>query len=299
MRIGSLVVSAASALLLCAPAAQAQMGGMGPGMGGMGGMGGPGPGPGSGRSSTDDTLPEVDPAIAGNVEACMERGERAFRAQAWLESIAYFRHVTQQFSYSVGMTARAELRLADIAFERGRWAEARGYYRNFVRFHPRHEQVEYAGFRVGLCAFKAIPGSLWVEPPGEERDQAETRNARQQMQEFLQRHPSSPLAAQASDVVAKCEERLAAHELYVAGFYAQRGQWKGVLLRTAGLVEKYPQSPHVGEALALSVEAHARLGDRTAAEADLALLVAQEEAGSKLLARARKALVGEEPSAKP
>ena len=276
------VAGAVGLALLGSSRAVAQMGG-GMGPGGMNSMAGAPPAKGG-----DDVLPEVDESVAGNATLAFARAEKAFQDEDWLQAIAHYRHITQKFSFNLTFAALAELRLADVAFQRERWSEARGYYRQFLRFHPSHEKAEYARFRVGLCAFKAVPRSLWVEPPAEERDQSEAVNALGQMREFMQRHPASSFASEANDIIRRCEDLLAGHELYVARFYARRGKWAAVRLRADGLLQKFPSSSFVAEALTLSVEANATLGDKEAAARQLDLLQKlAPEAG--LLSRARAA----------
>lgn len=273
-----------AALLVCGPVARAQMspGGMGGGMGGMGGA------PPSGKVQ-EDLIPEVDASVAADALKTWERGEAEFAKHNWLDAIAYYRHVMQKFSFNVALAAKSELRLGDVAFERGRFAEARGYYRNFLRFHPRHERADYAAFRVGLCAFKDIPGDLFIEPPSEEKDQTEAKTALAQMRDFLEHYSKSEHVTEAREIVTKCEDKLAAHELYVARFYARREKWKGTVLRTEGLVKTYPHSTLAAEALAMAVEGHAHLGEGDEARRDLETLEALQPP-QKLLDRARQAL---------
>lgn len=244
-------------VLMAAVTARAQSG-MGGGMGGMGGMGGAPPPSGKAQ---EDILPEVDAAVGADAQKTLDRAEKAFANHDWLEAIAHYRHVMQKFAYNVPLASQAELRLGDVAFERGRWSESRGYYRNFLRFHPRHEKADYAAFRIGLCAFKDIPGGIFLEPPSEERDQAEAKAALRQLADFLERYPKSAHVQEAREIITKCEDRLASHELYVAKFYAKRGKWKGVALRTEGLVKTYPNSSLAPEALELAVQAHSKLGE--------------------------------------
>jgi outer membrane protein assembly factor BamD len=283
MRRSLLVVVTSLALV---SQARAQMGGGG--MGGMGGMGGGGAPQGGGRP-VEDVIPEVDPDAGKDAQRSFDRGEQAFGKRDWLEAIAYYRHVMQKFAYNVPLAAMAELRLGDVAFERGKWTESRGHYRNFLRFHPRHEKADYASFRIGLCAFKDIPGGFFFEPPSEERDQAEARAALKQMGDFVERFPKSSYVPEAQEIMRKCEDKLAQHELYVARFYAKREKWKGVVMRAEGLVRSYPHSSLAGEALVLVVEAQSRLGDKAEAERALKTLEALG-AAPELVARARAAL---------
>jgi outer membrane protein assembly factor BamD len=237
----------------------------------------------------EDLIPEVDAEYAADAQKAFDHGEAMYRNREWLDAIAAFRLVTQRFSYNVTLAALAELRLADIAFDRERFTEARGLYRNFVRFHPQHPRVDDAEFRVGLSAFRDIPGDTFIEPPSVERDQTEVKGALREMRGYLERRPGSPHAAEAQEIVRKCEDKLAAHELVVARFYAHEKTWKAVALRADNAVRDFPSSSLVPEALTLSVEAHVHTGTPDAARQSFEALEAMRP-DKKLLARAAKAL---------
>ena len=267
------------ALALVAPVARAQMGG-------MGGMGSPPPAP---KGSGEDLIPDIDPSVAKDPNKSFARGEQEFKEHNWLDAIAYYRHVMQTFAYDVPLAAKAELRLGDVAFEREKYGQARGYYKNFVRFHPGNPQADYAAYRVGLSAFKEIPGDLFFEPPSIEKDQTEVLDALAASRDFVQRFPTSQYVPEAKKVIAKCDEKLAGHELYVARFYQSRGKWKGVVLRADGLVRRYPESKLAPEALYLLTRAHLKLHDKPAAQRDVAQL-AQLAPKAKWTKKAQEAL---------
>lgn len=258
----------------------------------VGGAGGPGSSP---TRNTDDILPEVDKKIADDVDAVFERAEKAFAKRDWLEAIAYFQHVRSKFSYNVPLSAHASLRLGDIAFERQRFPEARAHYKHFLRFHPRHEKADYATFRVGMCAWREVPGDNFFLPPSSEKDQTEVRLALQQMRHFVETYPKSEFVTEASQIVTKCEDKLAAHEMYAARYYEKRSKWRGVQFRSATLVERYPNSTLVPQALVLDVRASAALGETARAEERLRHLESLSPSAD-LLAEARAAL--ESPPAK-
>lgn len=257
------------------------------GAGGMGGMGG---NPGGGQRSAsrnEDILPDIEEAIGADAQKSFAHAEKAFANEEYLEAIAYYQHVRTKFSFNVPLAAMSELRLGDIAFRRERWLEARSYYRTFLRFHPRHEQADYAAFQAGKCTYKEIPEDFFLFPPSTEKDQSDVRAALVQMGEFVRTYPQSKHAAEARQLVADCESRLARHELYVARFYAQKGKWRGTVLRTDGLLRTYPTSPEAAEALVLAVQAHVELGEPDAAKASLARLVALK-ADPKLVSEAER-----------
>lgn len=250
--------------------------------------------PARAQSTAEDLLPEVDETIAADVQKLFERAERAYKKRDWLVAIAHYQKLRTRYSYNVPLASKAELRLGDIAFARERYGEARGYYKTFVRFHPTHEQADYAAFRVGLCAFREIPGDTFIQPPAIEREQTEVRTARSQMQSFLVEHPASEHVAEAKKILTQCEDRLAAHEMYVAKFYARRGKWRGTLMRAERLVADYPASTLAPEALVLAIRAHTALGHADQAQASFERLE-ELQPGDAWVSRGRAALPQKSP----
>jgi outer membrane protein assembly factor BamD len=258
----------------------------------MGGGGGFGQDPAAATKKDNnnaDVLPEIDPKLGNDVNMTFAHAERAFAARDWLEAIAYYQHVRAKFSYSVSLAALSQLRLGDIAFERVKFLEAKEYYKEFVRMHPNHEKRDYASYRLGLCAYKDIPGELFFQPPSSERDQSEVRTARNTMNDFIKDHPRSEYVSDARDIVVKCDDRLANHEWYVANFYANRKKWAGAVLRSEALVKSYPDSTRVPEALILAITGHNQLKQPDEARKDFDALEALNPPKS-MLDRGRAAL---------
>lgn len=253
------------------------------------GMGDP-MGAGNEPPSVDaETLPSVRKNIADDPVKVFEQAERSYGRRDWPMAISHYQHIRDRFPYQLEMAATAELRLADIAFARGRWAEARVLYRNFIRFRPSHPKIDYASLRIGLAAYREIPGEIFLHPPAVERDQSEAREALSLLRDFVRNFPNSEYVSEAQEAIAKCEDFLAGHELYVARFYTSRKKWRGVVMRVDTLMRAFPNSEVVPEALVLAVRAHHALGEIDKAEAVIAEME-HREIDKKLIQRARSYL---------
>ena len=143
----------------------------------------------------------------------------------------------------------AELLSADMAYKRENWEEAAAAYRSFEELHPTHPKIPYVIYRRGLAYLEL---SL---PP--DRDQTGTRNAVEALQKLLFAHPKSEYAADASARLTELRDRLAAHELYVAQYYARKDKYDAALKRLQGLVQNYPDSRYRDEALELALKLEA------------------------------------------
>lgn len=168
-------------------------------------------------------------------------------SQNWEQAIAGFEQVRTKYPYS-SYAALAELRIADAEFGRGRWLEAIDSYQAFVKFHPAHEQLDWAWFRIGESHYKAIPSGFFIFPSPSERDQTEVRAARTSLADFLARYPQSEHAPRARAALDEVVSLLARHELQVADFYASRERWTGAAWRYERVLRDFPGAGFDAEA---------------------------------------------------
>jgi len=158
----------------------------------------------------------------------------------------------------------AELAIADIYYKRGDREQARLAYEDFVRLHPRHEQVGYAIWRIGLCWWKMAP--RWAG-----RDQTTTRQAVNVWTGFDARFPDSEYKGQVAELLGKARDRLARKELVIARFYKHKGpqgevrSWGAVAGRAETVIDRYDDTDQLEPALYLAARALHAWGDTTSA----------------------------------
>jgi outer membrane protein assembly factor BamD len=176
-------------------------------------------------------------------------------AQAEVEKRDYdeaqklFDRIRDEYPFSK-FAVEAELLAADSAFRQEKWEEAAASYRSFEELHPTHPSVAYAIYRRGLAQMKlASP---------DDRDQTATRKALEAFQKLLNAYPGSEYASEARLKLEEARFSLAAHELYVAQYYARKKEYDAALARLRDLVRDYPDTPHRDEALRLATEIKAR-----------------------------------------
>lgn len=187
----------------------------------------------------DNAEPEYTADAAGN----LKKGSEAMDDHDFPAAEKYFEHVKTKFPYQ-DAAREAELRLADNSFAKDSFEEARDRYNNFVKLHPTHPRVDYAAFRAALShlkQFKATASDFFIFPPAFEKDQAELRASLQSMEEFQRNYSTSSLLPEAKKVADDARRQIAAHEMYVADFYAKRSRYPAAAARWQGVVDKFPQ----------------------------------------------------------
>jgi outer membrane protein assembly factor BamD len=147
------------------------------------------------------------------------------------KAIELFQEVIDNYPYSEYATL-AELKIADVHFEQGKYEEAASYYQDFVELHPNNPRVDYAIFRNGLCAFQRLRAP--------DRDQTPTHEALDQFRALLQRYPDSEYADEAREMVGRGEDLLAEHDSHVGDFYMQRRRCHAAEQRYRSALIIYP-----------------------------------------------------------
>ncbi len=211
-----------------------------------------------------------------------------YQDKSWPEAQKAFERVRMKYPYSK-YAALSELRIADLKFEQDKFIEAAEAYRQFVKMHPTHEDVDYAAFRIGLSSWKDAPSQFFLFPPDFEKDQAQVRGAVTAFQDFLKNYPSSKHAPEGQKLLAEARGKLAEHEWYVAAFYRKRDRWPAVAVRLEGLVRDYPGSKYEPEALLQLADAYLHMNERFQAQQALQKLVVKHP-GDPRRAEAEKLL---------
>jgi hypothetical protein len=111
-----------------------------------------------------------------------------------------------------------------------------------MRMHPRHQDLDYVVYRMGLSLYRKAPLVAGL-------DQTWTRQAVHAWAGFESRFPDSEYRAEVEELLDVSRDRLARKELAIARFYVRRKAWPAVSDRAEGMLRTYPDSEHVSDAL--------------------------------------------------
>jgi outer membrane protein assembly factor BamD len=179
------------------------------------------------------------PVYASDAPLNMKKGNDALADKQYALSERYFEYVKTKYPF-IDASREAELRLADVSFERELWSEARDRYTVFVKLHPSYTRVDYAAFRSAQTYYRDMPSGFFILPPATEREQTNVKGAFDSMTAFAKTYPNSQYVGEALKDAETARARLAQHEMYVADFYEKRGHLAGAVGRLETLVQKYP-----------------------------------------------------------
>lgn len=169
--------------------------------------------------------------------------------------------------------ALAELRLADLRYEQGKFIEAADAYQGFVKIHPSNPQVDYAAYRAAMSRWADAPTEFFLFPPVHERDLAQIAKAADGLASFVEKFPGSRYVPDAAEKLAKARGILAERDWYAFEFYKKREKWQGAAFRLEKLMQDYPGSAREPEALWQLADMYLKLTERFKAQRTLQTLI--------------------------
>ncbi len=218
--------------------------------------------------------PEAELAYGEDAESNIAKGDEALESKNYPEAGRYFEYVKTKYPY-IEAAKTAELRLADVDYDRERFIEARDRYQNFVRLHPTHAKVDYAAYRGAITHYRDIPSDLFILPPSTEKDQVEVRAALTALNDFLNAFSHSEFVPEAKKLQTDVKRRLAEHEIYVADFYAKRDRWPAVIGRLQNVVKNYGGTGYEEKVFFGLYDAYVKVKDEARGREMLALYIAR------------------------
>ena len=155
----------------------------------------------------------------------------------------------------------AQQALLDLAY---------GYYKNedpdaaisacdrFIKLYPQNAHVDYAYYLKGLTSFNKGKGLTQRFLPTDEsqRDPGAALKAFQDFSELVKRFPDSQYVEDAEQRMRYLRNNLAQNEVHVATYYMRRGAFVAAANRARYVVENYPRTPAVPDALVILAKAY-------------------------------------------
>lgn len=127
----------------------------------------------------------------------------------------------------------------------------------FIKIHPNHPNVDYAYYLKGLASFNER--GLMEKATGQQindRDPKTLKISFNTFKELTERYPNSRYAKDATQRMIYLVNTLASHEMHVARYYMQRKAYVAALNRARTVLETYPNSTAVEDALVTMISAY-------------------------------------------
>ncbi|MCD6117606.1 outer membrane protein assembly factor BamD [bacterium] len=136
---------------------------------------------------------------------------------------------------------KAQYYLAESYYYDKEYVLAIQEYSKLIRSLPQSEFVDNAEYKIGMCYYKLSPNYAL--------DQEYTQKAITHFQQFIDDYPNSTLIPKAKNILNECWEKLAKKEFKTGELYRKMGYFDSAVISFNSLLEKYPESRFVPEAI--------------------------------------------------
>lgn len=159
-------------------------------------------------------------------------------------------------------TEQAQLDLMYTRFRQSDYTGAASVAERFIRLYPNNPQLDYAHYLRGVANMEIGFDSLlrYTSLQQAHRDVGFLRIAYDNFNELLQKYPNSRYRYDATQRLQHINQQFAENEINVARYNVKRGAWIGAIQRARWVLEYYPQTPQVPEAIATLGYSYQQLG---------------------------------------
>ena len=200
---------------------------------------------------------EDDSAKNWTVDRLYNEAKGALDSGYYSKAVKYYEFLETRFPFGV----YGQQSLLDLAY---------AYYKTedfdasisacdrFIRLYPQNPHVDYAYYLRGLVNFGRGRGltERFLPLDTSQRDTGSAYRAFRDFSELATRYPDSEYVPDANKRMIYLRNLLAQHEVHVANYYMTRGAYVAAANRARFVVETYPRTPSVPDALVLMAKAY-------------------------------------------
>lgn len=205
---------------------------------------------------------DQDPTKDWTAERFYTEGKTALKQGNHETAIKHFETLEARYPYGP-YAEQAQLEVAYAYYKDAEAASAIAAADRFIRQHPTHAHVDYAYYLKGLANFDDQPNILerfFTDRGLSDRDPRGMREAYDAFRELVERFPRSRYAQDSRNRMAHLVNFLAQSEINVARFYYERGAYVAAVNRAKYVIERYPRTPSIEDALGLQAMAYKKMG---------------------------------------
>lgn len=199
---------------------------------------------------------ELDETKGWQPERIYAEGEQKMIDKDYDQALKYFQILESRFPHGKYAT-QAQLEIAYAYYKKQDPVSTVGAADRFIKLHPNHPNVDYAYYIKGLASFNER-GVIekYTAQEISDRDPKTLKISFAALKELVERYPKSRYYKDATQRMIYLVNTLAQHELHVARYYMKRTAFLAALNRAKYVLEYYPNSTSVEEALVISISAY-------------------------------------------
>ena len=208
------------------------------------------------------TTVEKDPTEGWSDQKLYEHAKQALQIGEFQSATNYFE--TLEARYPFGKYAiQTQLEIAYAYYKNDEPISAIAALDRFIRFNPKNKHLPYAYYLKGLTLYKKGRGFLDPYMPRDfsDIDQKHLQTAFLAFKKLINLYPKSQYSNDARLRMVYLRNKLAESELKIARYYTLRGAHISSINRLKYLLNNYPSSPFIKDALSLLKENYLQIKD--------------------------------------
>jgi len=203
---------------------------------------------------------EADESKSWPVEKLFSEAKKELKAGDYTLAIQYYETLQARFPFGK-YAQQAQLEAAYAYYLSEEYDSAIASANRFIRLNPTHPKVDYAYYLRGLSSFHKKDTSMDAIMPQDSstRDPGASRESFNYFAELVKKFPKSKYVPDSIKRMKFQRNTLAKHELNIASFYLRRGAYVAAANRAKYVVENYPRTPAIPNALLVMTKAYEAL----------------------------------------
>ena len=183
-------------------------------------------------------------------------GQEKMADKNYDKAIEYFQKLEARYPHGAYAT-QAQLEVAYAYYKKTEPVLCLSAVDRFIKLHPNHPNLDYAYYLKGLATFNER-GIMekYTKQEINDRDPKTLRVSFNAFKELVERFPTSRYAKDSTQRMIYLVNTLAMHEMHVARYYMQRKAYVAALNRSRYVLETYPNSVAVEDALVTMISAY-------------------------------------------
>jgi outer membrane protein assembly factor BamD len=203
---------------------------------------------------------EEDETESWSANKLYDSARAAMAEESYATAIDYFDKLEARYPFGQ-FAQQALLESAYAHYKDDSPEEAVAAADRFIKLYPRHPNVDYAYYIKGLANFNRNFGFFqrYIPTEREQRDQAAALQAFNDFAELVKLYPNSKYAEDSRQRMVYLRNSVAEYDVHVARYYIKRGAYLAAVNRGRNVVENYPKTTAVADALAVMLVGYTML----------------------------------------
>jgi outer membrane protein assembly factor BamD len=199
---------------------------------------------------------ELDDTKGWQAQRIYEEGALKMSDRDYDAALRYFQILESRFPHGKYAT-QAQLEIIYAHYKKDDPVSTIAAADRFIKLHPNHKNVDYAYYLKGLATFneRGVFEKLTKQQIND-RDPKALKLSFAALKELVDRYPNSRYVKDAQLRMIYIVDTLAQHEMHVARYYMNRKAYLAALNRAKYVLEYYPKSTSVEQALVTMVSAY-------------------------------------------